>query len=154
MFAQSVDNGSAVPQTMDEFLNAPIGKAADNCLEFLGHFTREQVLNAFDSDPVGFQAALGDTLKRHSDERKAQRLRDDMETMTEASLLTMRNGHRLNLRTLLYEPLRATLGILGALTCRYQTNSTFHGKGVGSMSFTAEMASSLMQVSARPFPQR
>ena len=84
---------------MEELWNQPVTDVAEKCLRCLGSLERQLVLNAFDSDPEGFKVALADTFHRFSDERKAQRLRRDMETMTEVSLLTMRSDQSNSQRT-------------------------------------------------------
>ncbi len=98
MFAQTIPGSE---KTMDEFWNEPLEKVQDNCFRCMGNgLNRQQALNAFDSDPESFNDAFANAWKRLSDERKAQRLRRSMETMTETSLLTMRVDHSSNQRTL------------------------------------------------------
>ena len=63
-----------------------------------GDLATQRALNAFDTDSESFKDAITNAWQRLSDERKAQRLRRDMETMTETSLLTMRLDHRNNQR--------------------------------------------------------
>lgn len=96
MFSQPIPGSE---KTMDEFWNQPIRKVAEKCLR-LGSLETQLVLNAFDSDPEGFKVALANTFQHFSDERKAQRLRRDMGTMTDVSLFTMRSDHSNSQRTL------------------------------------------------------
>lgn len=96
MFCQTIPGSE---RTRQEFCDQPIWEIADKCLRCLGDLDRQQVLNAFDSDPVGFKAALADTFQHFSEERKAQRLRRVMETVSQESLLTMRIDHSNNQRT-------------------------------------------------------
>ncbi|KAL3143056.1 hypothetical protein ABBQ38_003331 [Trebouxia sp. C0009 RCD-2024] len=96
MFCQTIPGSE---KTMPEFCNQPIWEVADKCLRCLGDLDRQQVLNAFDSDPMAFKAALADTFQRFSAERKAQRLRRAMETWSQETLLTVRIDHSNNQRT-------------------------------------------------------
>ena len=82
-----------------KFLNEPLQKVVDDCFRCMGgDLATQRALNAFDTDSESFKDAITNAWQRLSDERKAQRLRRDMETMTETSLLTMRLDHRNNQR--------------------------------------------------------
>ena len=101
MFCQPIPGSEkTIDEFCDQFWNQPISTTADKCLHRLTELDRYQVINAFDSDPEGFQNALADTFQRFSTERKAQQLRYAMGTLSQESLLTLRFEQSNNPRTL------------------------------------------------------
>ena len=75
---------------MDEYMSAPVDKVADECWELMGHHTKKRALDVYDVNPEVFRVPLEGALERHSNERKAQRLREEMGMMTDETLHEMR----------------------------------------------------------------
>lgn len=96
MFCQSIPGSE---QTMEEYMNAPVEVVADDCWKFLGDLTKDRALDMYEADPQLFKSALEQTLQRHSDERKALRLRDGMGMMNVQQLHDMCRDSHLNPRT-------------------------------------------------------
>lgn len=87
MFSQAVPGSQ---QTMDEYMNAPVDKVAEECWELMGHLTKKRALDFYDANPEAFTVALEGALERQSNERKAQQLREEMGMMTDETLHEMR----------------------------------------------------------------